>query len=345
VTALDQLASRVDAIADAIIAGTWLDARHRPQGRPPCAENARYHVIYLHQALSVDDPALFEAYAVWSRSLFEQRAIPVEDLITSLQLLGELAGREVPELAASIDRMIDQALSALRRRPSPRGSFLVDGAPHVDLGRAYLAAMLASQRSQAVEMVVDAAAGGVSLRDLYLQVFQPVQYEVGRLWQLNRINVAQEHYCTAITQLAMSQLYPYLFEHPRCRPRRRMVATCVAGDLHELGVRMVADFFEMAGWDTTFLGADTPEDSVVERVRAARADVVAISATVTTHLDGVRRVVTALRADEITRGTTVLVGGQPFNARPELCEELGADGTATDAEGAVRLATQLRERR
>ena len=63
--------------------------------------------------------------------------------------------------------------------------------------------------------------------------------EVGRLWQMNRLSVAQEHYVTAATQLIMSQLYPLVFR--TARRDRRIVAACVGGELHELGVRMVAD--------------------------------------------------------------------------------------------------------
>ena len=63
--------------------------------------------------------------------------------------------------------------------------------------------------------------------------------------------MAQEHYCTAATQLIMSQLYPYIFTTGK--NGRVLVGTCVSGDLHEIGVRMVSDFFEMEGWDTFYL--------------------------------------------------------------------------------------------
>ena len=80
-----------------------------------------------------------------------------------------------------------------------------------------------------------------------------------RYWQMNRLTVAQEHYCTAATQMIMSQLYPYIFEGER--NGRVLVATCVAENLHEIGVRMVTDFFEMDGWDTFYLGANVPTAS------------------------------------------------------------------------------------
>jgi len=83
---------------------------------------------------------------------------------------------------------------------------------------------------------------GVPVKRIYLDVFQATQYEVGRLWQLNEVGVGEEHYCTAATQLIISQLYPQIFASEK--GPNTLVATCVAGDLHELGARMVTDFFE-----------------------------------------------------------------------------------------------------
>ena len=107
------------------------------------------------------------------------------------------------------------------------------------------------------------------MRDVYLHVFQRSQYEIGRLWQSNQISVAQEHLCTAATQLIMSQLYPFIFGTER--RNRRVVAACVGGDLHEIGIRMVADFFEMDGWDTFYLGANVPITDIVQTVIDRRA--------------------------------------------------------------------------
>jgi len=61
---------------------------------------------------------------------------------------------------------------------------------------------------------------------------------------MNEVSVAQEHYCTAATQLIMSQLYPHIFAGEKTE--RTLIATCVAGDLHEIGIRMVSDLFHRA---------------------------------------------------------------------------------------------------
>jgi methanogenic corrinoid protein MtbC1 len=207
------------------------------------------------------------------------------------------------------------------------------------LAQNYLEALRHGDRQRASRLVLDAVAAGTSVKDIYLGVFQPAQYEVGRLWQTNEMSVAQEHYCTAATQLIMSQLYPQIFALDR--KGRTMVATCVAGDLHELGVRMVADFFEMDGWDTFYLGANTPHEGVVDTIIERRAEVLAVSATLATHVPAVRALIDVVRASPAGAAVSILAGGHPFNENPDLWKTVGADATAPDAQQAIDLANRL----
>jgi methanogenic corrinoid protein MtbC1 len=227
-------------------------------------------------------------------------------------------------------------MAETRPEPSP---FLQPDAPLAGLAREYLDALHRGDRAAAMRMVTDAVQGGTFVRDVYLYVFQPVLYEVGRLWQLNRISVAQEHYFTAATQQAMSMLYPYIF---RNEPRGHVVvAACVGPELHEVGIRMVADFFEMEGWDSHYLGANLPPDEMVTAIARHRPHVAALSATMSWHVDDVVRCIRALRRRDDLQGVRILVGGHGFRYTPDLWRSVGADGYAEDAERAVRVATEL----
>ncbi len=243
-----------------------------------------------------------------------------------------------PEPAADLS---DAALQALPSPPANAPSFLIQDAPLASLTRAYLTALLDGDRRQASTLILDAVAGGVPVKDIYLNVFQPAQYEVGRLWQIHDISVAQEHYCTAATQLIMSQLYPHIFA--AASTGGTLVATCVSGDLHEIGVRMVADFFEMEGWNTYYLGASTPAEEVVGALVERKADILAISASISSHLRAVSALISVVRANVACRNVTILVGGYPFAVAPDLWRQIGADGTASDAQAAIALANQFRD--
>ena len=222
-------------------------------------------------------------------------------------------------------------------------SFLAPDAPLAVLTRGYLTALLDGDEHQASTLILDAVATGVPITDIYLYVFQPAQYEVGRLWETHDISVAQAHYCTAATQVVMSKLYPHIFAV--AGQDGTLVATCVAGDLHEIGVRRVADFFEMDGWDTHYLGANTPVADVVTAVIDRKADVLAISVTISAYLPEVSALIKAVRARADCSTVAVLVGGRPFNSTPGLWQQVGADGTAADAQAAVKLANRFRDRR
>jgi methylmalonyl-CoA mutase cobalamin-binding domain/chain len=242
------------------------------------------------------------------------------------------------EADRTVREFIDAAMVEMEQQAGTPSSHVSSALPHGDLAKHYLDALLTGSRQQATSMILEAAESGTSIADIYMHVFQPVQYEIGRLWQINRINVAQEHYCTAVTQAVMSQLYPRLFAGDRTG--RTLVATCVAGELHEIGVRMVADFFEMAGWDTYYLGASTPPSDIVRALVDRNADLLAISSTMTWHVRAVRELIDATRESD-AHGIRILVGGHPFNTSSELWRKFGADGYAADAKSAVALADQL----
>jgi len=212
-------------------------------------------------------------------------------------------------------------------------------APLGGLAEEYLEAMVACERNRACDCVMEAVERGESIKQIDLHVFQPVQYEIGWLWQSGAISVGQEHYCTNATQLIMSMLYPRIFKGER--GGRRLVAACVQGELHEMGLRMLSDFFEMEGWNTDYLGASTPGESIVQAVRDLRPELLAIGVTMHDRLHEAAELIRAIREIELPRRIPILVGGYTFLAVDTLWRKIGADGTAADAQQALALATEF----
>ena len=210
-----------------------------------------------------------------------------------------------------------------------------------ELRTRYLQVLLQGQRHLASELILQAVEDRVSVKDIYLQIFQPVQYEIGLLWQTNEVSIAQEHYCTASTQLIMSQLYPYIFNTEK--KGRRLIATCVGGELHEIGLRMVADFFEMDGWDTYYLGANMPTGGIIESVETIQPDAIAISVSMAFNIETAANLIERIQASALEKRAKVLVGGRPFNVSSNLWQQVGADGYAKNAAEAINLANSLVE--
>lgn len=205
-----------------------------------------------------------------------------------------------------------------------------------EIAAAYLDALLEADRSGAHEIITKALQRGLAIRDLYLDVFQPVQHEVGRLWLNNRVSIAEEHFCTAATQTIMSELYPQIITSRRIG--KTLVAACVGSELHEIGIRMVADFFEMEGWDTYYIGAGIKVEQIVSAILLRKPDMLALSVTMTCHVAKMREIISAIRSTYLVNTPQIMVGGRPFNLSPELWRSVGADIWAADAEQAVLMA-------
>ena len=208
----------------------------------------------------------------------------------------------------------------------------------LNLGRKYLDLLLDARRQEAMHVITSEVERGLPVGDAYVDVLQPVMYEVGRLWQTDEIDIATEHYVTAATQLLMARLFPQAMATRRIS--RSMVGCCLGSELHELGMRMVCDVFEFEGWDTYFLGAITPTGSLVKVIRDRKPDLVCISATMAFGLPGIRTLIRELRATSDTP-PRVMVGGLPFLINPDLATVVGADATAPDARQAAAAAGDL----
>ncbi|NJL31748.1 MAG: hypothetical protein HC898_09010 [Phycisphaerales bacterium] len=204
--------------------------------------------------------------------------------------------------------------------------------PLAPLAEIYLKALRQGNADAAAELIHQAS-GVMGIDALYLDVFQPVMYEVGRLWEYNEMSVADEHFCTAVTQTIMAQLYPRVFRTPR--NGRRMIGACISGEQHEIGIRMVCDLFQLRGWDTCYLGAQMPVDSLLRMIEKRQPELVALSATLMNHVDEVEQTIRAIRSACGKQGLRIMVGGQPFNRQESLIQQVGADAHAPRADLAV----------
>ena len=311
--------------------------RRYPQAKARCEEDTAHHLRHLAAAFITRRPALFDGYLAWAADLLSASGMDVGHLEDHLRTIIEVAREELgPEVSAPLIELLDGALERLEPARVEPPSLLRTDEPNGRLARDYLTTLLEGERSTGIAAVLQAVEEGLDIETLYLEVLQPALREVGRLWQLGRISVAQEHLVTAATQVAMSTLYPRIAGGPRTGPG--VLVASIGGELHEIGARMLADVFELRGWTSHFVGANTPTATVVELARSRRVEVVALSATLSAHVPEVTEVVRQLRA---ATDAVVLVGGRAFLQLPDLWEATDADGTASDAIGAVELATEL----
>lgn len=170
-------------------------------------------------------------------------------------------------------------------------------------------------------------------RAIYLDVLQPAMIRIGELWQQARITVAHEHLATAITKTVMASLAPAAWEPPPID--RRVVLACTPGELHAVGLRMLADFLEGDGWHVLELGASTPTVDLIAIVEADAPDVVGLSTSLTLQLADAADAIGLLHA--LDRPPFVIVGGRAYGGDPEVARQVGADAFGADAGETSRI--------
>jgi len=314
--------------------------RYSPYQMEKTIQDMKYHVQFLETALFAGSPALFTNYLAWLKELLESLGVPLRDLKMSVVCLGKsLKGRYPGSYDGDMEKIIEEGLEMLDRAASPSATFLKEELTYSKLAQEYLGYLLKGERFQANELIQNEVKNGAPIREIYLQVFQNTQYEIGRLWQTGKISIAQEHYCTAASQFVMAQLYPYIFR--TANKGTTVVATCVGKELHEIGIRMVADFMELSGFNTYYLGANTPADSIIETLVAHRPSILAVSATMTFHVAEVAELIQKVRGAKGCEEVLIMVGGYPFNVDGNLWKTVGADCYSRNSEEAVEILLEM----
>ncbi|MBF0407191.1 MAG: cobalamin-dependent protein [Candidatus Riflebacteria bacterium] len=148
--------------------------------------------------------------------------------------------------------------------------------------------------------------GKVDVKIIYDSIFRRSLYQIGSMWEKNLCSVSTEHLATAITERMLSLAYPYIFSEKKVG--RKIIVSCVEGEYHQIGAKMVADIFEMNHWDSIFLGANTPADDLIKYIQASSPDFVGLSLSIYFNLPILNETIRKIR--ELFPETPVIAGGQ-----------------------------------
>lgn len=190
----------------------------------------------------------------------------------------------------------------------------------------------------ALRVLEEALRSGLDGPSIYLGVLQPAMDQIGCLWEEGRATIGEEHRASALTRWLMDALWDE-FIPKSYRADNRLLAGCVHGERHDLGLTMVTRFLRREGWHVVDLGADVPEQEFAEMAAAVRPRACLLSAATVEHLDGVRATIAALQG--LGLNLPILVGGVAFRHHPHLATVVGATGMAADAAEAVDRVRQI----
>lgn len=198
------------------------------------------------------------------------------------------------------------------------------------------ACMVEGDAHGAKDVVREALEAGLALVDLYVDVFETALVRVGTWYEQGRLSVADEHLATNLIQRLMAWASGAAPGEQALD--RKAVVGSVAGNHHDVGLRMIADALSQRGWDVRYLGADVPTADFVRHVKLERPEVVLVGCGVEQAADEARRLIAALRelreADEAS--WQIALGGRYVNRHSAFAASAGADFTATDLRGLLQ---------
>ena len=337
----ERRAELVAAVNRALDADQLVDSLTGGNPREVMYDNHRHHAEFISNVLRFSQFELLDRVVPWVYNSYHSRGFSYDYFSRALGAWKDavraiLPPRSQPPVLAVYDWMLARHGENIARAGDaavlPPAAEERWKAPRA----AWLAAALAGD-SRAARSAAEAAVHGLDdMKAFYLEVLQPALREVGRLWQTGEVSVAQEHLATSIAGRTMAAFYVQFMD--RKPTRGAAVITSAPEEFHEVGARMVADFLEIDGWDTAFLGANTPVEEVMKLLKARKPAILGISVMMPFNLAKAERLIEAVRAEPQLSGVKIMVGGGAVILAPEIKERIKADGWAADAAQAVQLA-------
>ena len=193
------------------------------------------------------------------------------------------------------------------------------------------AALAADSVKQALEAKLDPA---LILNDGMVKAMA----EVGRLFEEGEYFVPEMLISARAMKTGLQQLKPFLTQSS-LQSSGKVVAGTVKGDLHDIGKNLVCMMLEGSAFEVIDLGTDVSPEQFVEAVKKHGANLVVMSALLTTTMVNMRATVLAFQEAGLRDRVKILVGGAPVTEN--FAREIGADGYAPDASKAVSLARRL----
>jgi 5-methyltetrahydrofolate--homocysteine methyltransferase len=199
-------------------------------------------------------------------------------------------------------------------------------------------AVLNGKRADAEALTRKALEGGADPASLLKDALIPAMDEVGEKFKNGEYFVPEMLVSAKAMKMAMEVIRPKLVAGAY-EPAGKVVIGTVRGDLHDIGKNLVKMLLEGAGFEVNDLGVDVGPEKFVEAVKSSKAQIVAMSALLTTTMLAMPDTIKALEGAGLRGGVKVIIGGAATTEA--FAKEINADGYGADASTAVQVARQL----
>ena len=187
----------------------------------------------------------------------------------------------------------------------------------------FLCLLIEGKRKEAERLIYNLRKSKFNIRDIYFEVLGRALKEVGVLWERGNIDVWKEHYISEVVLDTMRELK--VRERKNKNESHSALALTPGPEMHNIGIKMIADLLELEGWEVTYIGSHVPVLSMIKAIEIKKPNIIAFSITMSYHIEAAKNAIAALRSYFYSRVPRIIVGGMAFKNSKDPCEETGAD--------------------
>ncbi|MFZ4402337.1 MAG: cobalamin B12-binding domain-containing protein [Bacteroidales bacterium] len=176
--------------------------------------------------------------------------------------------------------------------------------PHLE----FLNALISGNRKMSSEIAQKYMDENNSIKALYEIIIRNALYDIGELWEKNKISVATEHLASAIVEAILNEQYSKI--NNTLKIAKTVIVACVENEFHQIGLKMINDIFELNGWNSYFLGANTSTTELISFAKTIQPDIIALSLSLSFNFPVLEMMIQRINSE--LPGQMILIGGQSF---------------------------------
>lgn len=170
----------------------------------------------------------------------------------------------------------------------------------------FLNSLLEGDKDQATKIVMNLLTNKVTMKDIFINLFQRSMYRIGMMWETDKCTVADEHIATRITESLIELVVHY--NNGQEINHKTAIITCIDKEFHELGAHIVSGYLEANRWKVFFVGSNTPQQDLIDLIKEKKPDLVGISNNF--YINFLRLTKLIRKLNKLFPNLKIIVGGQ-----------------------------------
>lgn len=305
-------------------------------------DNHRNHIAFMSMVIKLRSVKLLSDTLPWVYRAYHNQGFSYEYFKIELKLWKEAIISNISEVDCSPLINIYQMMIDNHEKTIEESKKEIFSPAKIQLSQPqieFLEALITGKQREVYSLTDDYLSSGKTIAQFYIELIQPVMYEIGQKWENGEISAANEHLASAIIARVLSSFYTYV-DVPE-PDKGKIVISSAPNEYHEIGAWMTANYFEINGWDVHYLGSNTPARDVISILKTFKPLVLAVSVTMAYNIDGVMDIINLIKDDQELQNIKIFLGGYIFCQYPDLSKLIKADYIAKSFTDALKETEKL----